>query len=143
MNRRLRRSLVLLSLLLALGCHGNGRSPSETGGDVISLLSLEPSSSTVLSRGAVVHFTARLRCVLAQGNGGHVTANAFSPENGPVVLSPIFPSTPLTGAGGDATLAFDLTVPAQQGGTVVVAFGLFRQGQTDTSTTYTVLYQVP
>ncbi|HEY0782616.1 MAG TPA: hypothetical protein VGE98_09190 [Thermoanaerobaculia bacterium] len=141
MTRRL--PLVLFALFLALGCHGNGRSPSETGGDVISLLDLQPSASTVLPRGAVVHFTARLRCVLAQGDGGHVTANAFSPENGPVVLSPIFPSVPLTGGGGDATLAFDLTVPAQQGGTVLVTFGLFRQGQTDTSTTYTVLYQVP
>jgi hypothetical protein len=102
-----------------------------------------PSASTVLTRGSTVHVQAHLRCVLGSGTGGRVTANAFSPENGPVELVPALPAVSLTGAGGDVALSFDLLVPPQQGGTVLLTFGLFRQGQTDTGTTYAVLYQVP
>ena len=137
---------MLLSALLTVGvvgCHGNGRSPSETGGDVLTLLDVTPGASAVLVRGATVHVQAHLRCVLAAANGGHITANVTSPESGPIELVPSSPQVQLSGAGGDATLAFDLLVPVQQSGTLLVTFGLFRQGQTDTTTTSTVLYLVP
>ena len=155
----MRRNLALgvplaVMTVLAFGCGGGSSSPTEPGTeparlDSLVLLSVEPAPGAHVRFGERVPVRARFRYTFQEATGGmiNVLVLPVPPDELPIVFTDPLPARVFVeGREGEATLSFDIRLddlgPNSIPRAILPRFVLFPQGQSSSTTTIEVRYEV-
>jgi hypothetical protein len=118
MTVRALSKVAACAVLLTLSACGGGHSPSEPDApptaDSLTLVRVDPATTTVLRQGAQVTVRARLRYAMARSTQGVITAFVLgSGGTGPSVIPTTgFPFAFVAGNRGEVELPVAFTIPA-------------------------------
>jgi len=115
MTVRALSKVAACAVLLILSACGGGHSPSEPDApptaDKLTLVRVDPATSTVLRQGAQVTIRPRLRYAMARSTQGVITVLVFGSGPRPTVIPPIVFHFTVTGNRGEVELPVSFTVP--------------------------------
>jgi hypothetical protein len=114
--RALSKVAACAALLILAAC-GGGHSPSEPDApptaDSLTLVRVDPATTTVLRQGAQVTVRARLRYAMARSTQGVITAFVIGGGSGPRVIPTTgFPFAFVAGNRGEVELPVAFTIPS-------------------------------
>jgi hypothetical protein len=143
------RIILVVMTALAFGCGGGSSSPTEPAArrNTLVLLSADPPEGTRVQLGGEVQVTARFRYTLEQPAGGTIGVIVVPlPFGLPLLTDPLLVQANVEGQEGEATIRFSILLndPDQQlrPGPIAANFALFPRGQSQSTTSAMIRYEV-